>query len=147
MTRKHFRKALNRIAADRGDTIRVWSQGAIDKALRSGTTPEQFYQQQKNELHNMDKKIDLRHLLERADAVRIDGGPVLDSWEWDEDGVLTFRWEADGLNYSSVHDEENLKYVEVVGKGVLRLADCMGEATDITLLTLSPMEDPCFDRY
>jgi hypothetical protein len=93
----------------------------------------------------MEKKIDLRQLLERTDAVRIDGGPVLDSWDWDEDGTLTFRWENDGLDYSSVHDEENLKYLEVIGKGVLRMADCEGETTDITLLTLTLLEDLCFD--
>jgi hypothetical protein len=49
MTRKHFRKSINRIAASRGDAVPVWSQGKIDRALRSGQTPEQFYKQHQDE--------------------------------------------------------------------------------------------------
>jgi len=53
-----------------------------------------------------------RNELSKADAIRVDGGPLLENWETDDNELLMAKWEEDDLEYT----------VEIIADAVISMA-------------------------
>lgn len=78
------------------------------------------------------------YALNNADVIRVDGGPLLTSFEHDEDDeVVTFRWVDEEEQNEVVIPQEGIASVEYKGNGFL-VSDVDGEPVKIEVFSLIP---------
>lgn len=78
------------------------------------------------------------YALNNADVIRVDGGPLLTSFEHDEDDeVVTFRWVDEEDQTEVVIPREGIASVEYKGNGFL-VSDVDGEPVKIEVFSLVP---------
>lgn len=86
-------------------------------------------------------------LLDAADAVKVDGGPLLTSWDISEttgardNQIVRFAWESEGLCFSAILTEEGIAqgtYNAATGEFIVE--DMEGETTTVVLHALSALK-------
>lgn len=82
---------------------------------------------------------DFLYALNAADAITVDGGPLLSSFEHDEfDETVTFSWTDGEDSFTTVVDRFGIAGAQQQGNGYL-VKDLDGELVKVELFTLEPI--------
>lgn len=78
------------------------------------------------------------YALNNADVIRVDGGPLLTDYEYDEDdGCASFRWVDEDRKYEVVVPKESIAVAKPRANGFV-VADVDGQCVTVELFSLVP---------
>jgi len=78
------------------------------------------------------------HALNRADVIRVDGGPLLQSYEYDQDDELAiFQWTDGDHEFSVAIPRDGIATAKHEGNGFLAV-DVDGEQVKVEVFSLTP---------
>lgn len=78
------------------------------------------------------------YALNSADAMRVDGGPLIDNFHYDvDDKIVTFRWDGDKGRFEVVVPPESAATAKHQKNGFV-VTDLSGELVTVEMYTLEP---------
>ncbi len=89
----------------------------------------------------------LLKMLGKADAVTVDNGPLLTSWNLDDivgdmdNGLVRYTWTEDGMDFSCTLDEGGIAEGHFQEDGVFVCQDNEDETTEIRMFSLVPLRN------